>query len=161
MAEQNNNEEKPKIIVDDDWKSQAQAEKEKLAQEVEGSAAAPAGAEGAPGQQQELPPASFETLVNSLATQALMALGGYADPRTGRRLVDLDLAKFHIDTLAVLKEKTEGNLTDEQAKLLDQATYEAKMAFVQIAQRASQMSQQQADGGPAEGPGPAGPDLGT
>lgn len=132
--------EKPKIIVDDDWKAQAQAEKQKLDEEIrakqaEGKAAG-APAAGGP---REMPPASFSTLVGSLAAQALLALGGYEDPRTKRRLVDLELAKHHIDTLAVLEEKTKGNLTDEEKKALDGAMYEARMRYVEFAQRISQM----------------------
>jgi hypothetical protein len=121
--------EEKKIIVDSDWKAQAQAEKEKLAQQVEGEESKEA-AEG-----KELPPASFATLVSSLLTQTFYALGGYEDPRTKRRYVDLVLAKHHIDTLAVLDEKTKGNLTEEEKKLLDQALYESRMQYVQIAQR--------------------------
>jgi len=140
--------EKPKIVVDSDWKAQAQAEKEKLAREVEAKQAqaqqaaaagpagpAAAGAAAGPGGQRELPPASFETLVASLATQILYALGGYEDPRTKRRYVDLDLAKHHIDTLTVLEAKTKGNLTEDEKKVLDNALYECRMQYVQIAQR--------------------------
>jgi len=138
--------EKPKIIIDDDWKTQAQAEKERLAKEVEQkpSAGAPgvgpgeAGA-GAEGEPREIPPASFSTLVSFLATQILMSLGGYQDPQTKRRYVDLDLAKHYIDTLAMLEEKTKGNLTEEEKKLLDQVLYETRMQYVQIAQRVTQV----------------------
>ena len=136
--------EEPKIIVDDDWKSQAQAEKEKLAHEVEADKAAapaegeaPAGDPGEPGGPRELPPASLSTLVTMLATQAMMALQGMEDPQTGQRMVDLDLAKHHIDTLAILEEKTQGNVTDEEKALLDQVVYQVRMQYVQIAQAAS------------------------
>lgn len=121
--------EKPKIIVDDDWKSQAEAEKEKLAEEVDKE-----GAE-APGAPKELPPADFATLVNSLAGQVLLALGGVEDPKTKRRYVDLGLAKHYVDMLSVLEEKTRGNLTDEEKQLLDQALYETRMRYVTMAQR--------------------------
>jgi len=137
--------EKPRIIVDSDWKAQAQAEKEKLAREVEakqaqqaaqgGEAAGPGGEGPGGGAPRELPPPSFAALVTGLATQILYALGGYEDPRTKRRYVDLDLAKHQIDSLAVLEEKTKGNLTDEEKKVLDQALYECRMQYVQIAQR--------------------------
>lgn len=133
-GEEKNGSDKPKIIVDDDWKTQAQAEKEKLADDVESGVQAGAGKGQA---RRELPPASFTTLVNSLAAQVVFALGGVEDPRTKKRYVDLDLAKHHIDTLAVLEEKTKGNLTDEEVKLLDQAIYETRMQYVQIAQRLS------------------------
>ncbi|HUS93193.1 MAG TPA: DUF1844 domain-containing protein [Phycisphaerae bacterium] len=129
-------EEKPKIIVDDDWKAQARAEKEKLAEEAEKKAQAGGPRPGAPGSgPRQLPPPSFAALVNSLVTQTFLSLGGMEDPRTRRRYVDLDLAKHHIDTLVVLEEKTKGNLTDEEKKLLDQALYECRMQYVGIAQR--------------------------
>ena len=141
-----NNEEKPKIIVDDDWKAQAQAEKEKLAAEAEKEptpaegppGSAPAGPEGAP---RELPPANFATLVSALLTQVLLALGGVEDPRTKKRYVDLGLAKHHIDMLSVIEEKTKGNLTDDEKKLLDGALYETRMQYVQIAQMATRSGQ--------------------
>ncbi len=136
MTENENEQDKSKIIVDDDWKAQAKAEKEKLAAETEGSADAGPGEAGGPGGPRDLPRASLETLINSMATQVLMALGGYEDPQTKRRYVDLDLAKHFIDTLTVLEEKTKGNLTDDEKKLLDQRLYETRMQYVQVAQMA-------------------------
>ena len=129
MSEENQNQDKPKIIVDDDWKAQAQAEKERLSQEVE--------TEQAEGHGRQVPPASFRTLVSSLMAQSFMALGGMQDPKTGKRLVDLALAKHHIDMLSVLEEKTKGNITDEEKKLLDQALYESRMQYVHVAQQVS------------------------
>ena len=134
MTENENQQDEPKIIVDDDWKAQARAEKEKLAAEAESSADVAPGEAGGPGGPRDLPPASIETLMNSMATQVLMALGGYEDPQTKRRYVDLDLAKHFIDTLTVLEEKTKGNLTDDEKKLLDQRLYETRMQYVQVAQ---------------------------
>ena len=139
---------KPKIIVDDDWKAQAQAEKQRLAEEMtDGPPAAegePPAAEGeqpdAPGAQagqRDVPSASFAILVNSLVTQIFFALGAITDPQSGRRHVDLDLAKHHIDMLAVLEEKTKGNLTDDETKLLDRSIYEARMQYVHTAQAVS------------------------
>ncbi len=138
MAEKEDSsaEEKPKIIIDDDWKAQAQAEKEKLAEEVstQPQEAAAAGAEAGP---PELPPASLAALVSALVTQVFLSLGGMEDPRTKKRIVDLDLAKHHIDMLSVLEEKTKGNLNDDEKKLLDEALYETRMQYVQMAQAAS------------------------
>ena len=138
---QQNNQDKLKIVVDEDWKAQAEAEKQKLA-EKEKSAAAPAAPLGAApeeggeaeGRERALPPASFATLVSSIVTQALFAVGAIEDPHTGHRYLDLGLAKHHIDTLAVLEEKTKGNLTDQEKRLLDAALYEIRMAYVQAAQ---------------------------
>ena len=124
--------EKPKIIVDEDWKSQAQAEKEKLAHtEQQAGEQGEAGAAGP----DELPPASFGALVSNIVAQALFALGAIADPRTGKRYRDLGLAKHQIDLLSMLEEKTRGNLTEQEKKMLDNALYEVRMAYVQLAQQ--------------------------
>lgn len=122
MAEQ----EKPKIIVDTDWKSQAQAEKERLAAAEQARKPAPGdpGAEG--------PAPTFEELIRMLATQALLYLGAFPDPETGRRMVALELAQFNIDLLAMLEEKTRGNLEEEEAKFLKQMVQELRMQFVEI-----------------------------
>ncbi|MFP4106766.1 MAG: DUF1844 domain-containing protein [Phycisphaerae bacterium] len=137
MAE--NDQDKPKIHIDDDWKKQAQQEKEKLAGESKQGAGQAAGEPGGEGDQREIPPASFTTLISSIMTQALMSMGGFEDPQTKKRYVDLGVAKFHIDTLDVLAKKTEGNLDEEEKKLLDHAQYELRMNFVQLSQRIQEM----------------------
>ena len=120
-------EEAPKIHVDTDWKAQAQAEKQKLAEQAE-----QVKTEGGtrPG---EMPPASIETLVSTIATQALFALGAIPDPATGQRYQSLDLARHHIDMLSVLNDKTQGNLTEEEAEVLKQSLYELRQAYIKIA----------------------------
>ena len=134
MADKNADKEgEARIIADDDWKSQAQAEKQRLAEELE-KPAADASDQAGP---RELPPASFSTLVSSLVAQIFMALGGVEDPETKKRYVDLDLAKHHVDMLAVIEEKTAGHLSEDEKKLLDQALYETRMQYVQMAQHAT------------------------
>lgn len=125
--------EQPKIIVDDDWKAQAQAEKQKLAEQ---SKAAPASGEGAAGGYGEMPPANFETLLSTFVTQALFAMGLIPDPQTGKPAMHLDLARHHIDMLTVLEEKTKGNLTDDEQKLLAGSLYELRSRYVQVANAA-------------------------
>lgn len=144
----------PKLHIDSDWKAQAQAEKERLAakeQAREQSREAgvgkprPAGraAGGAP---EELPPADFHTLVEVLASQALMGLGGYGDPKTGRVIVDLPGAKFSIDLLAVVEEKTRNNLSKEEADELRDVLAELRSRFVHFIDL---VARQQAAGGAA------------
>jgi len=131
-------EEAPKIQIDSDWKAQAQAEKQRLAQQraASGSAAGAAGASGAtsggrgPG---GLPAANFETLVSTMATQALFAMGAIPDPRTGQRMQHLDLARHHIDMLGVIESKTKGNLSDDEADLLATTLFELRQRYVQMA----------------------------
>jgi hypothetical protein len=130
----------PKIIVDDDWKKQAQADKQQLADQSEAESkpdSAQGPEQGPDGQQRQIPPASFVTLVSSIATQAMMALGGFKDPESEKVMVDLELAKHHIDTLKVLGEKTKGNLDEEEAKLIEEASYQVQMLFVQVIQHVS------------------------
>ena len=149
MTDQNDaGQDAPKIIVDDDWKAQAQAEKAKLA-EQEAEAAAEAGPEG----QRQIPPASFEMLVSTMVTQTMFPLGAIPDPQTGQRYMDLDVAKHHVDMLGILVEKTKGNLDEDEAKLIDQALYECRMHYVQVGNAvANQVMGDGAPGGaPAEG----------
>jgi len=123
-----------KIHVDADWKAQARAEKERLARETErAQAGAQAAAGVAAAGAAALPAASFAALVQMLATQALIFLSDERDPQTGRSLRNLDMAKFNIDLLGVLEEKTRGNLTDEEKRGLDRYLYELRMAYVAAA----------------------------
>lgn len=122
----------PKIQIDSDWKAQAQAEKERLAKQAKAAPEkGPTGSRGAgPG---GLPPASFEALVSTMATQALFAMGAIPDPRTGQRIQHLELARHHIDMLGVLEEKTKGNLTDEESQMLTSTAYELRTRYIQLA----------------------------
>lgn len=135
--------ESPKIQVDTDWKAQAQAEKDRLAeQEKEKEAQRDPSGDG-----HKLPDADFRTLVGTIASQAIMGLGAMADPKSGRVIIDLDGAKFSIDLLAVLNEKTKGNLSEEEATELSQVLVELRNRFVQVTQLVAQ--QAQAPGGEA------------
>lgn len=115
-----NDNDEPRIIVDDDWKAQVQREKEQLDQN--------------PDQQlPEMPEASFGLLVTTLTTQALAALGFIVDPVTGKGDADRPMAKHFVDTLGVLQEKTIGNLTSEESHLLDQSLHQLRMAYISTA----------------------------
>lgn len=131
---------KPSLQVDSDWKAQAQAEKEKLAKAAaEKKAQAQSGAKtvdaakGTAAGGQQIPEATFEVLLSTIATQALFALGGIPDPRTGQRMAHLPLARHHIDLLSILQEKTEGNLSDEEKTMLSQTLYELRQRYIQLA----------------------------
>ncbi|MFG0328588.1 MAG: DUF1844 domain-containing protein [Phycisphaerales bacterium] len=145
----------PKIQVDSDWKSQAQAEKERLAQrereKKEKQAAAPSVAPSAGAKSSsrgsQLPPPSWDTLVSMMATQAIMYLGGIADPRTGQPMVDLDVARHQIDLLAVLEEKTRGNLSDEESGKLSSLLYDLRMRYLSISKSSSPLVAEAMGGG--------------
>lgn len=128
--------ESSKLHVDADWKAQAQAEKERLA-DASDKAAADRGERGGPG---ELPAADFRGLLGALASQAILGLGAIPDPKTGRVYVDLQGARFAIDLLGVLEEKTKGNLEADEAKELAQLAAELRARFVQISNLIAQQS---------------------
>ena len=112
--------EEPKLYIDSDWKEEARRDKERLAGEAdaEKKAAQPSG-QGMP----------FLELVELLATQAMVSLGG-AELPTGERIPpNVEAAKHFIDMLGMLEEKTKGNLTDEEDKRLVLVLSELQQVF--------------------------------
>jgi hypothetical protein len=77
-----------------------------------------------------LPEVNFNSLIFSLSSSAFFNLGEIADPQTGQRQKDLPLAKHSIDILAMLSDKTKGNLDDEEQKFLDNILAELRIRYV-------------------------------
>jgi len=73
----------------------------------------------------------FSTFLYSLGSAALIALGVAPNPVTGKIEKNLDLARQNIDLLALIKEKTKGNLTPEEQSLLDNLLYDLRMRYVE------------------------------
>jgi hypothetical protein len=80
------------------------------------------------------PPVTFSTLILSLGSSAVLAMGLEKNPHTGEFEKDLDAARFHIDLLQILKEKTKNNLTADEQKFLDQVVGDLQMKFVYVTQ---------------------------
>jgi len=81
----------------------------------------------------EMPRVDFSTFVLSLGTTALYQLGVMSSPESGRvNEADPLVAKQTIDTLEMLREKTRGNLEEEERKLIDSLLYELQMRFVEV-----------------------------
>lgn len=142
----------PKIIVDSDWKEQVAREKEMAAESaVDAKASNDANASGdsrtttaiEPNQPDsaspsiadadvgELPPPGLEHIVSVFFTQALMFLGqmptgNKSEPEPANK----PMAKHVIDTLDVLSEKTKGNTTEDEAKMLQNVLHALRMAYV-------------------------------
>ena len=129
MADKGNDEKK--IIIDEDWKEQAQKEKEDLAKEAETEKDTK---EEQAHAKRELPAADFSGLVSMLTTQAFFALGLIRTEEDKEQPADLQLAKYNIDMLEVIAEKSKGNLTEEEEKLLSGALHQLRMSFVKISQ---------------------------
>ena len=103
------------------------------------------------------PPAmSFEQLVQSIYMTAMMQLGA-ATHEGQQPQVDILGARQSIDMLGVLAEKTKGNLTPEETRLLESALFELRMAFLEITQALARSAAAKAPGGARPGPGGPGP----
>ncbi len=146
--------EERKIIIDEGWKAQVQREKEQARQKAESPEAAPPQAEsateGAPvsGEPQQGEPEGEESLfmglLTSLATQAMYALGMVAEPNQKQVMVDLGHAKFVVDTLLMLREKTEGRLTPAEQGHLSEVVGELQRIYVYRAQQVQEQALRQA-----------------
>ena len=138
--------EEPKIIIDEDWKSQVQAEKE-AAETAKNDAKSktdetqadepPKAQEPAVDEQPQpaggpLPEASLAELVMPFASQAMMAMGQLPDPEQGHAVVRPDVARHYIDLVGLLQDKTKGNLTPEEENMMKSLLYELRMQYVNV-----------------------------
>lgn len=110
------------LHIDSDWKTEAAEEKKRLAKQEQQEQV-----KQAEGQ----PQASFLELINLLAMQAGIALGGYQGPNGENIPPNPHAAKHYVDLLEVIQVKTEGNLEDEEKKVLDAVLHELRMIYVQ------------------------------
>jgi len=129
MAEEQKAPEK-KIIIDEDWKKEAQREKEVLAAQEETEKKK---AETQKDRRGPLPQGDFVALISMLATQALFALGLLQVKGEQKREPDLELAKYNIDMLEMIEEKTKGNLTEEETEVLTNTLNQLRMGYVKVA----------------------------
>jgi len=77
-----------------------------------------------------LPEVNFNSLIFSLSSSALLHLGEIGDPQTGQKRKDLPLAKHSIDIIAMLKDKTKGNLTGEEQKFVESILADLRWRYV-------------------------------
>ena len=135
-----------KVIVDEDWKSQVEAEREAARQKAaagqpagEGQAAAAEQA-GADKRRPEaeadpaLPPPDLMFVATTFYMQALVALGVVPDPITRKPRLRPNQARHAIDSLEVLLEKTQGNRSGEESEAMDTMLHELRMAYVSVVQ---------------------------
>ena len=140
--------------VDESWKEKASEEKGKLAdpgsQPANQSAGGMNETDARDSEMDELPPdqstssdgqddesveVNFLNYVTSLGFQAMIFMGEVPNPVTNKVEKHLIQAKFLIDTLGMLKEKTAGNLTEQENELLENSVYELQMRYVQAARQ--------------------------
>lgn len=80
---------------------------------------------------------TFVSYISGLVLAASVYIGDEPDPMTGLRAVNLVSAGHAIDVLTMLEEKTRGNLTDDERRLLDGALYELRMKYVEATRKGS------------------------
>ena len=78
----------------------------------------------------QAPPPTFEFLAHTLFTQALMALGRIPNPITRKAHRNLPTARHFIDTLAMLEQKTAGNLTEDERRVLEEIQHQLRMMYM-------------------------------
>ncbi|NIA15559.1 MAG: DUF1844 domain-containing protein [Nitrospiraceae bacterium] len=136
-----------KVIIDEDWKAQVEREKREAAEK------APEAEAG------QVPPApeevSFSAVVSMLSMQTMMALGMLAQQQDQEEIaVDLNGAKYMIDMLMVLRDKTKGNLDPKEKGYLTQALSDLQQAFVVRSQQVQENAMRGAGIDPHAGLGP-------
>ncbi len=120
-----------KIIVDEDWKAQVEAER----QAAQSGSAKPDRPSAAQQPRGPLPPPSLSLLATSLGMQAMAAMGLVATPGGESPEVDLEEAKHVIGMLDVLFQKTEGNRTPDETAMLDSLLHELRLGYVTVQNR--------------------------
>ena len=134
MGNDRSDEEKEKSFVVKDKRFSAKKEgKEEPQIKGEEKIEEPPG-EGRSAQEGPLPEIDFTHFIFSLSTSALIQLGDIEDPFTQKSLKNLPLAKQTIDLIGMLKEKTKGNLTSEEEKVVEYVLYDLRMRYVKAAE---------------------------
>ena len=119
------------FVVRDKRSSATKEEKEERQTKEEGKMEEPA--KGSSGEEEALPEIDFNSFVFSLSTSVLIQLGEIEDPFTQKPAKNLPLAKQTIDLIGMLKEKTKGNLTPQEEKLMETILYDLRMRYVKAA----------------------------
>lgn len=82
------------------------------------------------------PSIDFTTFILSLSSSAAYHMGGFQDSVSGKTSINLDLAKQTIDIVAILEEKTKGNLSEDESKLISGVLYDLRMKFIEVSKGA-------------------------
>ncbi|HEY4706660.1 MAG TPA: DUF1844 domain-containing protein [Thermodesulfobacteriota bacterium] len=88
--------------------------------------------EGAQAGDIELPPLDFSAFILSLSTSVLMNLGLVENPVTKQKEKEPEVAKQTIDLISLLKDKTKGNLTEEESKLIEDVLHELRLWYIKV-----------------------------
>ena len=84
---------------------------------------------------QPIPEPDFITFIFTLSTHAQIGMGLFPNPISKKVEVDLDLAKYQIDVIGMLQEKTKGNLNKDEEKFIDSILHELRMVYINVSQQ--------------------------
>lgn len=116
-----NDEHNPQKKVDESWKEQVEAERSEKPEEKPET-----------GQEEQIPgQVNFQIFTSTLAMQAYIALGELEDPVSRQKKVHLPQAKYMIDIITLLRDKTKGNLTADEDKMVSQLLYDLQLKYVE------------------------------
>jgi hypothetical protein len=132
MAEEKKKDQK-KIIIDEDWKAEAKKEKDVLAAKEEQEKKQEQKESRSHRDRGPLPKGNLAALISMLTTQAFFSMGAFKVEGQEEREPDLELARYNIDMLETLQEKTKGNLTEQEEKVLKETLNQIRMAYVKAA----------------------------
>ena len=121
---------KDKRSFDDKGEPREKKEEDEAKKEIEKEEVKKEKARRDDDQRAPLPEVNFNSLIISLSSSALLHLGEIADPSTGEKKKDIALAKQSIDIISMLREKTRGNLTDEEQKFIDNILTDMRWRYV-------------------------------
>jgi len=128
MAEEEKKDDK-KIIVDEDWKKEAKKEKDVLAEQEEQEKKE----EQSERRHGPLPKGDLAALISMLTTQAFFSMGAFKIEGQDDREPDMELARYNIDMLETVEEKTKGNLSEQEESVLKETLNQVRMAYVKLA----------------------------
>jgi hypothetical protein len=130
MGDDKRDEEQEKSFVVRDKRFSAKKEEKEESQMKEEEKVEETPGEDASPQEGPLPEIDFTSFIFSLSTSVLIQLGEIQDPFTQKLVKNLSLAKQTIDLIGMLKEKTKGNLTPEEEKIIEYILYDLRMRYV-------------------------------
>ena len=110
-------EEQKEKHIDETWKATVEKEKQETDQTKK--------------EEFQVPEVNFNNFVTSLSLQTLISLGEIENPITSKKEKNFKQTRFLIDTLDMMKEKTKGNLSQEESKIIETVIYELKMKYVE------------------------------
>ncbi len=123
--------EKEKGFIIKDKRIYSEETGEPTPEEPQGTEGGTATGDGQPAEDEgQLPEVNFATFVFSLSSSALLHFGEIPDPSSGQKKKNLSMAKHTIDILAMLEEKTKGNLSPDEEQLFKNILYDLRMRYV-------------------------------